>query len=117
MNKINNQRRKDTISRIQKAYMNLVAARSGIDGITVSDICKKAAINRTTFYAIYNDISDLKEDIRNWMMNEFLSVYQEEASQMRHSFDFAKLFRSIKENQVFYKMYFKLGFDFKNASK
>lgn len=115
MNKVNNQRRKDTISRIQKAYMNLATIRNDIDSITVSDVCKKAQINRTTFYSIYDDIGDLKKDIEKWMMNEFLSVYQEEASAMQHSFDFDKLFRSIKENQVFYKMYFKLGFDFKNS--
>ena len=30
---------------------------------------------------------------------------------MKHSYDFSKLFRHIKDNQIFYKTYFKLKFD------
>ncbi|MBQ6334834.1 MAG: TetR/AcrR family transcriptional regulator C-terminal domain-containing protein [Erysipelotrichaceae bacterium] len=115
MNKTNNQRRKETISAIRKAYMDLVISRSDIDTISVSDVCKKAGINRTTFYAIYEDLDDLKETIERWMIEEFLSSFQNETQTLRHSFDFTTLFRSIKENQIFYKIYFKLNFDFKSV--
>ena len=50
------------------------------------------------------------------MMDEFLyHFFREEAESVSHSMDFVKLFRSIKENQIFYKLYFKMGFDFKKS--
>ena len=115
MNTSNNQRRKNTVSKIWKSYLNLAISRSDIDTITVSDICKKAGINRTTFYSIYLDIEDLKSSIEQWMIEEFLSIFQDETQTLTHSFDFTSLFRSIKENQIFYKLYFKLNFDFKTT--
>ena len=114
MNKNNNARNRQSITAIQRAYMHLVVSRDDISSITVSDICKKAGINRTTFYAHYLDISDLKEAIYEWMLKEFLNVFKEETSTLQHSYDFGKLFRHISENQLFYRIYFKLGFDFKN---
>ena len=113
MNKVNNARNLQSKSAIQKAYLNLVVSRDDIKTITVSDICKKANVNRTTFYAHYLDIDDLNNSIFEWMLNEYLSIYSEEAETHQHSFDFNKLFRNIKENQLFYRIYFKLGFDFK----
>lgn len=116
MNTANNSRRKNTILNIQKAYMDLCITRADIDTITVSDICKKANINRTTFYSIYFDVADLRNAIREYMLNEFLyTFFKEEAEASAHSMDFNKLFTSIKENQIFYKLYFKLGFDFKST--
>lgn len=115
MNKTNNRRNQKSVEAIWKAYLNLVISRSEISSITVSDICKKAQINRTTFYAHYLDIDDLLASIYDWMMNEYLSVFSEEIENGRHSYDFQKLFRHIYENQIFYKIYFKLGFDFRNT--
>ena len=115
MNKTNNKRTTQSKTAIQRAYLNLVISRSDINTITVSDICKKAKINRTTFYAHYFDINDLIDSIQEWMINEFLNVFKEEVSNKKHSFDFEKLFRNIKDNQIFYKIYFKLGFDFKKT--
>lgn len=115
MNTSNNKRQQQSIISIQRAYLNLVVSRPDIHSITVSDICKKAGINRTTFYAHYLDLEDLKRAIFDWMMEEYLHIFQEEADTGRHSYDFLKLFRHIKENQLFYRIYFKLGFDFKES--
>lgn len=114
MNKSDNKRKEHTKQAIQKSYMNLVATTKNVDSITVSDICKKAGINRTTFYSHYIDLDDLIQSIYEWMMGEFLNVFKDETTSLKHSFDFEKLFINIKENQLFYKLYFKLGFDFKN---
>ena len=113
MNKVNNARNRQSNIAIQKAYLNLVISRNDISTITVSDICKKAGINRTTFYSHYDCIADLDDAIFEWMVEEFLKVFNEEAESARHSFDFAKLFRNISENQIFYRIYFKMGFDFR----
>ena len=115
MNTSNNKRQQQSIISIQRAYLNLVVSRPDIHSITVSDICKKAGINRTTFYAHYLDLNDLKRAIFDWMMEEYLHIFQEEADTGRHSYDFLKLFRHIKDNQLFYRIYFKLGYDFKET--
>ena len=38
-------------------------------------------------------------------------LYEAETTQKFNSNDFLKLFRHIKENQLFYRTYFKLGYD------
>lgn len=113
MNIKNNARVQKSKKDIWKAYLNLVISRSDISSITVSDICKKAGVNRTTFYSHYLDIDDLNSSVYEWMVSEFLKIFSEEAQTGSHSFDFLKLFRNIKENQIFYRIYFKLGFDFR----
>lgn len=113
MNTVNNKRHQQSKSSIIKAYMNLVVSRNDVKSITVSDICKKAGINRTTFYAHFLDIDDLIREVYEIMLTEYLHVFQDESDSGVHSFDFNKLFINIKENQIFYRIYFKLGFDFK----
>lgn len=110
MNTVNNKRRKDSVLKIEKVFLELIQNKD-IEEISVSDICKKAGLNRTTFYSNYTDIYDLAEKIRIKMIEDFLTIYSKEKKEMKHSYDFSKLFRHIMENQIFYKAYFKLGFD------
>ncbi len=79
--------------------------------ISVSDICKRAGLNRTTFYANYTDIYGLADSIRDKLENEVSEVYLEEINTGFNSNDYLKLFKHIKANQLFYKTYFKLGYD------
>ena len=115
MNKTNNKRNQKSEDAIRKAYLNLVISRNDISSITVSDVCKKAGVNRTTFYAHYMDMDDLVDSIYQCIMTEFLNIFNDEIESEKHSFDFLKLFRNIKDNQIFYRLYFKLGFDFKDV--
>lgn len=110
MNTSNNKRKKESKIKIEKVFVELIQTKE-INQISVTDICKKANLNRTTFYANYIDIYDLAEKIRERMINEFLNIYIEEAEQKKHSYNFLKLFKHIKDNQIFYKTYFKLDFD------
>lgn len=59
MNTENNSRFKETEEKIIKAYGTL-AFRKPVDKITVSDICREAAIHRTTFYGHFVDMPDLQ---------------------------------------------------------
>lgn len=79
--------------------------------ITVSDVCKKASLNRSTFYANYLDIYDLADKIKEHLESEMYHLYQEEHNNGFNSNDYLKLFHHIKNNQLFYKTYFKLGYD------
>ncbi len=62
-----------TKATLYKAYLNLIEKES-YDQIKISDICKKANINRSTFYDHFKDKDELAksllEDTKNEMSNE-----------------------------------------------
>ena len=60
MNVKNNKRKKNSIKRIENAFMTLLQVKD-VNEITVAEICKKAELNRSTFYANFFDIYDLAE--------------------------------------------------------
>lgn len=111
MNIPNNKRKRESQEKIEKVFVQLLQTKE-INNITVSDICKLAKVNRSTFYANYIDIKDLVEKLHSRMINDFFNIYAEEVSLGKHSYDFLKLFKHIKNNQLFYKTYFKLGIDY-----
>lgn len=110
MNTPNNKRKKKSVKRIEKVFIELLQARD-LNDISVSDICKRAGLNRTTFYANYTDIYGLADTIRDKLEAEVADLYKEEVTHGFNSNNYLKLFRHIKENQLFYKTYFKLGYD------
>ena len=110
MNTPNNKRRKESMERIENVFVELLQTKE-LDEIRVSDICKRAGLNRTTFYANYTDIYGLADAIRNKLENEVTDLYEDEITQRFNSNDYLKLFRHIKDNQIFYQTYFKLGYD------
>ena len=113
MNTPNNKRKRDSQEKIEKVFIQLLQTKE-VNEISVTDICNLSHLNRSTFYANYIDIYDLVEKLKDKMMEEFFDVYSEERETMQHSYDFLKLFIHIKENQLFYKTYFKLDFDLNN---
>lgn len=110
MNTPNNRRKKESVERIEKAFIDSLQTKE-LNQISVSDICKKAGLNRTTFYANYTDIYALADSIRDKLEDNMFVLYQEEIASGFNSNNYLKLFRHIKENQIFYKTYFKLGYD------
>ncbi len=110
MNTKNNKRRRESIEKIEHIFIELLQTKQ-LNEITVSDICKKAGLNRTTFYANYLDIYDLADKIKEHLESELEHLYQDEHINHFNSNDYLKLFQHIKENQLFYKTYFKLGYD------
>ncbi len=110
MNTKYNKRRRESISKIEKVFIEFLQTKS-LNQITVSDICKKAELNRSTFYANYIDIYDLADKIREHIESEIKDIYQDEYTNKFNSNNYLKLFRHIKNNQLFYKTYFKLGYD------
>ena len=103
MNTPNNKRKKESMERIEKVFIELLQTKE-LNEISVSDICKHA-------YANYTDIYGLADAIRDKLENEVSDLYREEVTQGFNSNDYLKLFRHIKDNQIFYKTYFKLGYD------
>lgn len=110
MNTKNNKRRQRSVELIKKTFMEFLQTKE-LNEITVSDICKKCNLNRSTFYANFVDIYDLADKVREYLEKEVDRLYEAERSKQFNSNDYLKLFRHIKANQIFYRTYFKLGYD------
>ncbi len=113
MNIKNNKRRRESIERIQNAFINFVETKK-LHEITVSDICKEAGINRSTFYSNYLDVYDLSEKITEKLYEELMMLYHDEITGNKKS-DYIKLFNHIRDNQSIYRTYFKLENDKNNG--
>lgn len=112
MNVKNNKRRRESQERIEKAFVVLLQTYE-IKDITVSDIIKITGLNRSTFYANYIDIFDLADKLREKLENEFSNLFAE-YDYFNERTGALKMFTHIKENQLFYKTYFKLCYDDKH---
>lgn len=110
MNTPNNRRRRASIERIEKVFLDMVQQRE-LNRITVAEICKRAGLNRTTFYANYADVYALADSIRDRLEGEVDRLYAQETEKGFNSNDYLRLFRHIRENQMLYRTYFKLGYD------
>ena len=110
MNTPNNKRKKESRERIEKVFIEYLQEKE-LSEISVSAICKRAGLNRTTFYANYTDIYGLADSIRDKLESNLAELYGEEVATGFNSNHYLKLFEHIKDNPVLYKTYFKLGYD------
>ena len=108
MNTKNNKRRRESVEKIEKIFVELIQTKE-ISEISVTDICKRAGLNRATFYANYVDIYDLADKILKKLENEVKELYSFERTHNYNSNNYLKLLQHIKDNQIFYKTYFKLS--------
>ncbi|MBQ7105784.1 MAG: TetR/AcrR family transcriptional regulator [Bacilli bacterium] len=106
MNISNNKKRKKSQEQIEKIFLQLIQKKN-IDEISVSTICDKANLNRSTFYSNYIDIYDLAEKIKQQMEIEF-AQFQLSNNAKQDENGYLSMFRYIKDNQIFFKTYFKL---------
>ncbi len=113
MNTPNNRRRRESQGKMERVFIELLQSRE-IEEITVTDICAETGLNRSTFYANYADIYDLAEKIGKKLEAEVATLYEDDPFN-KCGLDYLRLFRHIRDNSIFYKTYFKLGFDSKIA--
>ena len=109
MNVKNNKRRKESKEKIEKAFIELLQTYE-IKDITVSEIIKMTGLNRSTFYANYVDIFDLADKTREKLEKEFSNLFAD-YDYFNERTGALKMFNHIKENQIFYKTYFKVCYD------
>ena len=110
MNVKNNKRKRNSIEKIEKVFIEMLQIKE-ISKISVTDICKETGLNRSTFYANYIDIYDLADKLREKLETDFNLQFK---NQENHNS--LTMFKHIYENQLFYKTYFKLGYDEKHQS-
>lgn len=106
MNITNNKRRKESQEKIEKVFVRLIQKKN-IDEISVSTICEMAGVNRSTFYANYIDIYDLVEKVKAKMADDF-AEFQLANNSKHDPAGYLNLFQNVKDNQIFFKTYFKL---------
>ena len=101
MNIENNKKRKSSVEKIEKTFLQLIQKKN-IEDISVSTICEIANLNRSTFYSNYIDIYDLAEKIKQEMEVEFAQFQL--SNNAKHDEDgYLSMFRYIKDNQIFFK--------------
>ena len=94
MNTKNNKRRRESVNKIEKAFIELLQNKE-LNEIKVSDICKICSLNRSTFYANFVDIYDLADKVREHLEDEVNRLYLAETTQGFNSNDYLRLFRHI----------------------
>ncbi len=118
MNTKNNRRRRESVERIRRTFVELLQHRE-LNEITVSEICKRCALNRSTFYANFSDVYDLADKLKEELEGDVLGLYAAElaAKEEEPFHDYLRLFQHMRENRLFYLTYFKLGYDDKHPIK
>jgi len=101
MNITGNARYQFTEEIIEKAVMNLLK-RKNYDSFSVKDICVEAVINRTTFYAHYEDINDFMIKFESKLSKRLEKIWKPTSDFRQQFIDF---FTFIKEHRVFYKAF------------
>lgn len=109
MNVKNNRRKRESVEKIEKAFINLIQTKE-LHTVTVAEICKAAGLNRSTFYANYTDVYALADKLREKLEAEFNGLFMEPPERPSEYDAAVKMFRHISENQLFYKTYFRLGY-------
>ena len=101
MNKKGNKRHQETLQRIYMAFASMLREQE-LNKITVTDFCEAANIDRSTFYANFEDISVLANSYA-------AEIEKQVAAQPHGEGKFAWIFEYILENKDLFLVYFKLG--------
>ena len=107
MNIKNNLRYKMSSEKIETAFLALILNHKYED-INISQICKQANINRSTFYCHYDDINDLVIKIESKFANSMASIFNHGERQTHQAF--IDMFTFIKENKYFYKAFLSIPY-------
>ncbi len=105
MNKKNNLRYQENEQKIKDCVISLLDKKS-LNQITVQDICKKSGLNRSTFYAHYQDILDLLDKLELELHQKIISEYENltlVSESMINGDFYIPFLNKIKENKNFYR--------------
>ena len=91
------------MEKLKISFLNLI--KTGEESITITDLCKHANVNRSTFYAHFNDINEMYNYMENHLIqNEGfdLNIHNIDANYLE------KVLNFIKKHKNFYKIYLNL---------
>ncbi len=69
----------NTAIKMNKALISILENKD-FEFITVKEICEKAQVNRSTFYLHYENTADLLEETTRYLLDNFLSYFDEDAT-------------------------------------
>lgn len=107
MNIRNNARYKMNSEKIETAFLTLILNHKYED-ISISEVCKQAGINRSTFYCHYDDINDLIIKIESRFAKSMANIFNYGERQTHQAF--IDMFNFIKENKYFYKAFLNIPY-------
>lgn len=103
MNKKNNQRFRETELRMEYAMLDLMK-NTAFEKISVTSICEKACVNRSTFYAHFIDIYDMLNKLEQEVRKELLNSYKTTENQIFSEPSFIQFLKHIRKHEYFYKI-------------
>ena len=112
MNTPNNKRRRESVDKLERALVELLQTET-LQQVTVSQLCQRTGLNRSTFYVNFLDIYDLADKLRHRLEQEFSDLFADYDYFSEHT-GALRMFQHIKDNPVFYQTYFKLCYDEKH---
>ncbi len=100
-----NRRTKMTKMLIKNAFLELLEGEK-TDRISVTDICKRADVNRSTFYAYYYDVETLLKEIENEVLERIpvidsLKALDSDGGYLDY---FERFFRYLQENERVFRL-------------
>ena len=107
MNIKNNKKYKTISEKIETTFLSLILTHKYED-ITISQICEKANINRSTFYAHYDNINDLIIKIENGFARGMSLIFDYGARQTHEAF--IEMFTFVQQNKYFYKAFLNIPY-------
>ena len=107
MNVKNNRRYKNSSEKIETAFLALIL-NNKYEDITISQVCKEAGINRSTFYCHYDDINDLIIKIESKFASGTAAIFGYGQRQTHQAF--IEMFEFIKKNKYFYKAFLNIPY-------
>ncbi len=75
----------NTAVKMDLALMEILSKKE-FEYITVSEICKKAGVNRSTFYLHYENTSELLNETARYLINDFISYFNFDKNFMEKGF-------------------------------
>lgn len=107
MNIKNNSRYKMSSEKIETAFLALIL-HNKYEDITISQVCKEANINRSTFYCHYDDINDLIIKIESKFAKGTANIFN--YGERRTHEAFVEMFTFVKKNKHFYKAFLNIPY-------
>lgn len=93
--------------KIENAFLYLLEKHK-YDDITISQICKQANINRSTFYCHYTDINDLIIKVEKKFAQETASIFN--FGERRSHEAMVEMFSFVRDNKYFYKAFLNIPY-------
>ena len=107
MNIKNNLRYKVHSEKIENAFLSLLETHK-YDDITISQICKRANINRSTFYCHYTDINDLIIKVEKKFAKATASIFNFGERSSHEAM--VEMFTFVRDNKHFYKAFLNIPY-------